>query len=305
MSTKRARGRDIAGLLLLDKPRGLSSNAALQRVKRLYEAAKAGHTGSLDPLATGMLPLCFGAATRVGGYLLDARKTYEVVARLGVATDTGDTEGSIIQETVEIQPSLTAVTTALAGFVGSIEQVPPMYSALKRRGVPLYRLARRGIEVPRAPCRVVIESLRLVSYTWPDLAFVVRCSKGTYVRTLVTDIAGALGTCGHVLELRRSGVEPFYGRRMYTVQELGDVAAAGGLAALDSLLLPADSALPDWPEVIVDAQAAARLAQGQAIAGDGSWPLGAVRVYAFPRAFLAIGEVSADGVLAPRRVFAS
>lgn len=291
--------------MLLDKPQGLTSNGVLQQVKRLYEASKAGHTGSLDPLATGMLPICFGSATRIGGYLLDAHKTYHVVARLGVATDTGDAEGSVVREETSPIPSLAEVTETLSRFVGEIEQVPPMYSALKRGGVPLYRLARRGIEVPRAPRPIVIDSMALVSYAWPDLTFVVRCSKGTYVRVLVTDIAGSLGTCGHVRELRRLSVEPFEQGRMYTLEELTSIAAAGGLRALDALLLPADSALPDWPEIVLDAGSAARLAQGQAVMGDPAWPRGLVRVYAPARAFLAIGEVSAEGWLAPKRVFSA
>jgi tRNA pseudouridine55 synthase len=305
VSEPRARGRDIAGLLLLDKPHGLTSNGALQRVKRLYQAAKAGHTGSLDPLATGMLPICFGAATRVGGYLLDAHKTYHVVARLGVATDTGDAEGQIVREETSPIPTLAEVTRTLPRLVGEMEQIPPMYSALKRGGVPLYRLARRGVEVPRAPRRVVIHSMELVSYAWPDLTFVVRCSKGTYVRVLVTDLAIVLGTCGHVRELRRLSVEPFEGRRMHTLDELTGIAASGGLPALDALLLPADSALPDWPEIVLDAATAARLAQGQAVIGDPAWPRGLVRVYAPVHAFLAIGEVSAEGWLAPKRVFSA
>ena len=282
----------------------MSSNAALQRVKRLYGAAKAGHTGSLDPLATGMLPLCFGAATRIGSYLLNAHKTYEVGAKLGVATDTGDAEGTIIREEPDVVPSAAAVTDVLQRFEGTIEQVPPMYSALKRGGVPLYRLARRGIEVPRSPRRVVIDSIDLVSYRWPDLRFVLRCSKGTYVRSLVSDLAEALGSCGHVSELRRLSVEPFEGARMHTLDELEEVSKTTGLEGLDRLLLPLDRALPDWPELVIDAALAERLLHGQSIAGDSSWPRGLVRVYAFPRTFLAIGEVSAEGVLAPKRVFA-
>ncbi len=305
MSGRRARGREVAGLLLLDKPAGMTSNGVLQRVKRLFQAAKAGHTGSLDPLATGMLPLCFGAATRVGAYLLDANKTYEVTAALGVATDTGDAEGEIIRELAEPVPSMRQVSEVLGSFVGSIEQVPPMYSALKRGGVPLYRLARRGIEVPREPRRVTIESIELGAYAWPELTFTVRCSKGTYVRSLVIDMAERLGTCGHVRQLRRTGVEPFEGRSMRTLREIEDLAGSGSLEALDALLLPLDSALPAWPEVMVGEEAVDRLVHGQTVLGDAAWPQGTVRIYRSPRVFIAIGEVTAGGLLAPKRVFAA
>jgi tRNA pseudouridine55 synthase len=303
MSARRARGRNIAGLLLLDKPRGLSSNAALQRVKRLYQAAKAGHTGSLDPLASGMLPVCFGAATRVGGYLLAARKTYRVVACLGVATDTGDAEGRVTERSAVEVGDAASVARAMSGFVGEIEQIPPMYSALKHEGVRLYRLARQGIEVPRAPRRIVIEALELESYAWPSLTFVARCSKGTYVRSLVSDLAAALGTCGHVLELRRLSVEPFEGRALHTLEGLEEKAARGGLAALDEALLPLDAALPAWPDVVLTSEAAERLAHGQSVAADRVWPVGRVRVYTPTGEFLAIGEVTADARVVPRRVF--
>src|SRR5262245_31979166 len=281
----------------------MTSNRALQSVKHLFQAAKAGHTGSLDPLATGMLPICFGAATSVCGYLLDSSKAYRVVATLGAATDTGDADGTVVA-TSEVEPADEgSVVSALQRFEGTIEQVPPMYSALKQEGVRLYELARRGVSVPRPARTVVIERLRLESYRWPELAFTARCSKGTYVRSLVEDLAAALGTLGHVRELRRLYVDPFADEPMVEIAALEASAAEGGLAALDRYLLPLDRALPTWPVVPVSADGADRLAHGQALAAEPDWPLGRVRVYAPPGELLALGEVSPDRRLLPLRVF--
>lgn len=281
----------------------MSSNQALQRVRRLFQAAKAGHGGSLDPLATGMLPVFFGAATRLAGYLLEARKVYHVTARLGTRTATGDAEGGVVEDrTAEPAPALERVSAVLEGLRGDIEQVPPMYSALKRDGVPLYRLARAGQDVERAARRVRIEELTLQRYAWPELDLAVRCSKGTYVRTLVEDLARAAGTVGHVAELRRMGVEPFLGERMYPLVELESLAR-GGLAALDACLLAPDRALPDWPAVTLSEAAAGRFCRGQAIPADPTWARGGTRVYGPGGAFIALGTVSAEGTLAPERVF--
>jgi tRNA pseudouridine55 synthase len=290
-------------LLLLDKPGGLTSNRVLQRVKHLFQAAKAGHTGSLDPLATGMLPICFGAATSVCAYLLDARKEYRVVAALGAATDTGDADGTVVATSDCQPPDRDTVAAALERFEGTIEQIPPMYSALKQDGVRLYELARRGVSVPRAARSVVIERLRLEHYRWPELGLTVRCSKGTYVRTLVQDVAAALGTLGHVRELRRLYVDPFADEPMADLATLEASAAEGGLAALDRRLLPLDRALPEWPAVPVSAAGAERLAHGQAVAAEPGWPLGRVRVYGPPGDLLALGEVGVDRRLVPLRVF--
>jgi tRNA pseudouridine55 synthase len=281
----------------------MTSNRALQRVKHLFQASKAGHTGSLDPLATGMLPICFGAATSVCAYLLDAHKAYRVVASLGTATDTGDADGTIVATSDAASAAPDAVATALVRFEGTIEQVPPMYSALKQEGVRLYELARRGVSVPRAARTVVIECLELESYRWPELAFTVRCSKGTYVRSLVEDLAAALGTLGHVRELRRLYVDPFANEPMIDLATLEASAAEGGLAALDRYLLPLDRALPTWPVVPVSTAGAERLAHGQALAAEPEWPVGRVRVYAPPGQLLALGEVSVDRRLVPLRVF--
>ncbi len=291
------------GILLLDKPRGLTSNRALQHVKRLYGAAKAGHTGSLDPLATGMLPICFGAATRLGGFLLDAEKAYRVTARFGIATDTADADGAVTERRDEPQPNAATVEAALTRFRGEIAQVPPMYSALKQGGRRLYELARRGLVVERKARRVTIFELALERYRWPEAELYVRCSKGTYVRALVVDLAVALGTVGHVAELRRVAVEPFGGEPMVTVEDLEALAASGGTNALDARLLPPDRALAGWPEVLLSGQNAERLAHGQAVAAEPGWPCGRVKVYREPRELLAIGEITPDRFLAPRRVF--
>jgi tRNA pseudouridine55 synthase len=297
------RGRDVRGILLLDKPRGVTSNRALQHVKRLYGAAKAGHTGSLDPLATGMLPICFGAATRLGGFLLDAEKAYRVTGRFGVATDTADADGTVTERVDEPRPTMAALRDVLGRFRGEIDQVPPMYSALKQGGKRLYELARRGVVVEREPRRVTIFELALERYEWPDAEIYVRCSKGTYVRSLVVDLAAALGTVAHVAELRRVAVEPFGGDPMATVEELQALAASGGTDALDARLLPPDRALTGWPEVMLSSDAAERLAHGQAVAADPAWPLGRVKVYRESRELLAIGEITPDRRLAPHRVF--
>ncbi|HET7925102.1 MAG TPA: tRNA pseudouridine(55) synthase TruB [Rhodanobacteraceae bacterium] len=291
------------GLLLLDKPLGLSSNRALQRAKRLYAADKAGHAGSLDPLATGMLPIFFGAATRLAAFMLEARKTYRVTARLGSATTTGDAEGETIEERRDAAPPEPAVVSAaVARFVGEIEQVPPMYSALKRGGVPLYRLARSGVEVERSPRRVVIDALTVERYDWPELTLHVRCSKGTYVRTLVEDIARAAGTLGHVAALRRLAVSPFPEGGMRTFAEL-EAAAADGVDALDRLLLSPDAALESWPSARVGPAEVAKIARGQAVAADPSLPSGRVKVYAESGRLIAIGLVTEERSLAPTRVF--
>jgi tRNA pseudouridine55 synthase len=295
--------RDVFGLLLLDKPSGMSSNRALQRAKRLFAAEKAGHAGSLDPLATGMLPVFFGGATRLAAFMLEARKTYRVTAKLGSATTTGDAEGEITEERVGAAPPEPAViAAAVIRFVGEIEQVPPMYSALKRGGVPLYRLARSGVEVERSPRRVHIEALALERYEWPELTLHVRCSKGTYVRTLVEDIARAAGTVGHVAALRRLAVSPFTEGGMRTFAEL-EAAAADGLASLDRLLLSPETALEGWPSAHLGPAEAAKVAHGQAVAADPTLPCGHVKVYADSGRLIAIGLVTAEHMLAPSRVF--
>jgi tRNA pseudouridine55 synthase len=294
------RGRQLSGILLLDKGRGVTSNRALQQVKRLYGAAKAGHTGSLDPLATGMLPICFGAATKVSGFLLAGRKTYRVGGRFGVATDTGDAEGAVVGRHDRVPLEEAALRGLLVGFVGEIEQVPPMYSALKHEGKRLYALAREGAVVPRSARSVTIHSIELVGLDWPEFEFVVSCSKGTYVRSLVSDIASVAGTLAHVIALRRTGAEPFETHEMYDFATLQSIAEDAP-AALDELLLPADTALASWPSVDVDAATAARVRQGQAVVVTAVPTAGPVRIYAEDDGFIGIGEFRA-GQLHPRRL---
>ena len=294
--------RDINGIVLLDKPAAITSNRALQRTKHLFEARKAGHTGSLDPLATGMLPITLGQATKVSAYLLDARKTYRVAATLGVATDTGDADGEIVARADPPNVTVTALRELLAGFEGPLQQIPPMYSALKHKGQPLYRLARKGIEIERAPRSVTVYELSLESLAGPNFEFVVCCSKGTYVRTLVTDIAARLDTHGHVTGLRRLMVEPYREEQMSSLEML-ERAATEGPEALDAYLLPIDSALPGWPALTVSCDFASRLQQGQKVPASGSWTPGRVRLYGPSEEFFGIGEVMRDGALTPRRVF--
>jgi tRNA pseudouridine55 synthase len=285
--------RTVDGILLLDKPEGLSSNQALQRVRRLYRARKAGHTGSLDPLASGVLPLCFGQATKVAGLLLEADKTYRAALALGSRTTTADREGEIL-ERLPVPPLDTAgVEAALARFLGASEQIPPMYSALKREGQALYALARRGIEVERAPRPVRIEALRLTALRPDGLEFEVVCSKGTYVRTLGEDIARALGTIGHLAALRRIAVGGAFARA--TTHALASLEALqGDERALDTLLLPVDAALESLPAVVLGAEEAGRFRHGQSVQAAAPASL-RVRLYGPDGAFLGVGESDGSG----------
>jgi tRNA pseudouridine55 synthase len=296
----RARGRPISGILLLDKPLGLSSNQALQGVKRLYDARKAGHTGSLDPLANGMLPICFGDATKISAFLLDADKYYWFRVKLGETTATGDTEGDVLQTRPVEGITAEKIERVLAGFRGEVEQLPPMYSALKHKGKRLYELAREGVEVEREPRKVMIHGLVLGDLDLPEFELTVHCSKGTYVRTLAEDIGGALGCGAHVTALRRTGVGPYTGHPMYTMDQL-QAAADEGQAALDGLLLPIDTALSDWPEVRVNADTAFYLKQGQAVLVPKAPTEGGVRIYQGDE-FIAVGQVQDDGRIAPKRL---
>jgi tRNA pseudouridine55 synthase len=286
------------GILLLDKPRGLSSNAAVQRVRRAFGRVKAGHAGSLDPLATGMLPICLGEATKVAGFLLEGDKEYEFTARFGQRTATGDAEGEVVQ-TCEVPDDLAgALAAAIPRYLGSIDQVPPMFSALKRDGQPLYRLARQGIEVQREPRQVTIRELRLLGVDPPEAHLAVRCSKGTYVRTLAEDLAREIGSCAHLVALRRSAVEPFPPGRLVTLEEVEAAPAAAPL-------LPADAALPQLPQVHLDAARADRMRHGQRVeAGQVAGAAGAlVRLYGPGRRFLGIGAFEAGRMLKPVRLF--
>ena len=301
---KRRARRVVNGIVLLDKPADSTSNQALQRVRRLYNAEKAGHTGSLDPLATGMLPVCLGTATKVCSYLLDARKSYRVTAYLGESTDTGDAHGSVVDQGPVVELSREEVEGVLSGFIGAHEQIPPMYSALKHKGQRLYKLARQGIEVSRKPRTIRIFELQLRRMLSPELEFDVTCSKGAYVRTLVEDIAGALGTLGHVRALRRTSVGPFSEAQMLTLPTLED-RAREGLEALDQCLLPADRALTSWSRVVVPASLCGPFTNGRTVPAELDWPRGRIRVYSPDGEFLGIGEVTASNHLVPRRVFAA
>jgi tRNA pseudouridine55 synthase len=286
-----------SGILLLDKPQGLSSNGALQRVRHALGRIKAGHTGSLDPLATGMLPICLGEATKVAGDLLDGRKAYLFTARLGSRTATGDLEGEVVETCAVPDDIYARLEAAAARFRGPIRQVPPMYSALKRDGEPLYRLARQGIEVERAPRDLVIHELTLLGVEGLDTHWQVECSKGTYVRVLAEDLARAAGTVAHLSALRREYVEPFQGQPMVTL----DAVLADPRSVT---LLPADAALPQLPPLHLDAEGVLRLRQGQRLPlGTASPAPGRCRVYGPDGAFLGIGEVNPGGVLQPRRLF--
>ncbi len=298
----RQKGRAIDGVLLLDKPIGLTSNQALQRVKRLFDARKAGHTGSLDPLASGLLPICLGQATKVSGFLLNAGKRYQVAARLGQRTDTGDADGQVIEEQPVPVLDRGLVKRVLERFQGLQTQVPPMYSALKHKGQRLYKLARQGIEIERQPREIEIYGLELLSLEADELELEVACSKGTYVRTLIEDIARALGTVAHVIVLRRLGVGPYAEGRMYKLEEL-EALAEQGMERLDDILLPVDSALEHWPSVELGADSAYYLMQGQAVMAPGAPSSGKVRLYDEGHGFLGIGEIKLDGRVAPTRLF--
>lgn len=309
MSDTRARRarRSIDGLLLLDKPTGMTSNAALQRVKWLFQARKAGHTGSLDPLASGMLPICFGEATKFAGYLLDADKVYRVQAQFGVQTDTGDAEGQVIG--THSRPPILAheLEEALRALRGPIQQVPPMYSALKQQGQRLYAIARAGGEVTREPRPVQILEFELESYDPEQPVFRVRCSKGTYIRTLIEDLARGLGTLAHVTMLRRLAVEPFGGQAMVTLGEVEAMATAAGEGNpgnLDALLRPLDAVLPGWPAVRLDGPAALRVSRGGPVTPPSGHAPGPVRLYGPDDSFLGIGDLQPDGLVAPRRLVA-
>ncbi|MFK8017414.1 MAG: tRNA pseudouridine(55) synthase TruB [Gammaproteobacteria bacterium] len=299
---RRKKGRDITGILLLDKPSGLTSNQTLQRAKRLYDARKAGHTGSLDPLATGLLPLCFGHATKVCAFLLDADKRYEVTARFGIQTATADAQGDTIA-TTDVMPTPAQIDAAIPGLTGDIEQIPPMYSALKHDGRRLYSLARDGIDVERPPRPVKIHQFERGHHAGDQMSFEVHCSKGTYIRTLVEDLAAAVGSLAHVTVLRRTQVGPFDGSAMQTLEGLEALCENGGQEALDDRLSPADGALTHYPAVTLARDLTAYVLNGQAVQACDLPRAGQVRLYEHDGAFLGLGEVLEDGRVAPRRLF--
>ncbi len=281
----------------------MTSNAALQKVKWLYKARKAGHTGSLDPLATGLLPICFGEATKISGFLLDADKRYQVTVALGTVTATGDSEGEVLEQLPVPQLERSLVEAVLERFLGDIEQIPPMYSALKHKGERLYKLARQGLEVERPPRPVTIYELRLLALSESVLELDVRCSKGTYVRTLAEDIGRALGTGAHVSALRRTGLGPFDAERMLTLDTLIEWAESVP-ERLDDALLPVDAGLQQWPEVTLAPDVAYYVRQGQPVWVPHAPGEGWVRVYDAERGFVGMGVVLDDGRIAPKRLLA-
>ena len=302
MSRRRSKGRNINGVLLLDKPVGMSSNLALQIVKRLFNANKAGHTGSLDPLASGLLPICFGEATKASGFLLDADKHYQVRCKLGEKTATGDAEGEVIEHRPVDGIDAARLEAVFARFRGEIEQIPPMYSAVKHQGQRLYTLARQGVEVVREPRRIVIHALTLMGLELPYFDIDVRCTKGTYVRTLAEDIGEALGCGAHVTELRRLGVGPYDAAGMVSLDRLKELAEGEGFADLDGYICPIESALIQWPEVRLSPDAAFYLRQGQAVVVPHAPTSGWVRLYAPDQRFLGMGQILDDGRVAPKRM---
>ncbi len=296
--------RNVSGIILLDKPKGFSSNAALQKVRWLLNAEKAGHTGSLDPLATGVLPLCFGEATKFSQYLLDADKGYETLMQLGVTTTTADAEGEVIERR-EVTVGRADIEAVLPRFRGDISQIPPMYSALKRDGQPLYKLARQGEVVEREARSVTIARLELLGCEGEQASLSVACSKGTYIRTLVEDIGQVLGCGAHVAELRRTHAGPFSLAQCVTLEELEQVHADGGNEAVDRFLMPSDSGLEHWPVVQFSEHSAFYWLHGQAVRAPDAPKFGMVRVQDHNARFIGIGEVSEDGRIAPRRLIRS
>lgn len=290
--------RPLDGVVLFDKPLELSSNTAMQKVRRLYQAEKAGHTGTLDPLATGLLPICFGEATKFSMGLLEADKTYRATIRLGQTTGTGDAEGEVI-ETRPVEVNEEKVREVLQRFTGAIRQLPPMYSALKHQGKPLYEYIRQGETVERALRDVFIHELHMKRLTENELEIEVRCSKGTYVRTLGEDIGHALGCGGHLIALRRTAIAHFALQDAYTLPQL----EAMDSQQRDALLLPLDCMLQDFPALELDAIEVQRMAQGQRLGKDLGLPDGKIRLYSEGK-FVGVGELLGTR-LAPSRLLAS
>ncbi len=302
MARKRQqRGRPVNGILLLDKGIGMTSNAALQSVKNLFKARKAGHTGSLDTLASGMLPICFGEATKLSAFLLDAEKVYLGTCKLGIKTSTGDAEGEVIDSRPVPKLDESQVKKVLEDFTGEIEQIPPMHSAIKQDGKRLYKLAHQGIVVERQPRKVTIHELRLERLQDDELDIYVHCSKGTYIRTLAEDIGEALGCGAHLSALHRIGVGPFQEADMVNDSQL-QVAAQEGLEALDGLLLPMEEALTHWPAIYLTADSAFYIKQGQAVLVPQAPTTGLVRLFDAGKSFIGVGILQDDGKIAPKRL---
>lgn len=302
MGRKRQRGRPVNGILLLDKAVGITSNAALQEVKKLFYAKKAGHTGSLDPLASGLLPLCMGEATKLSTFLLDSDKVYEGVCQLGSKTTTGDAEGEIIETRPVPKFDEKFLKKVFSQFMGDIEQIPPMHSAIKIDGQPLYKLAHKGIEVERQPRQVHIYELELLEIQESGFRFRLHCSKGTYVRTLVEDIGEVMGCGAHLTGLRRTGVGPFQLEDAVTREELVHIAADKGFDGLDNLMIPMEKALENWPAVHLSENSTYYVRQGQPVQVAKAPTSGWVRLFASDDHFIGVGQVLDDGRVAPKRL---
>ncbi|MBL4572407.1 MAG: tRNA pseudouridine(55) synthase TruB [Gammaproteobacteria bacterium] len=298
---KRKKGRSIDGIVILDKAIGLSSNRALQEVKRIFDAQKAGHTGSLDPLATGVLPLCLGEATKVSQFLLDSDKKYRAKVKLGVRTDSGDSEGNVLESCADFQVSQQQIEKALIPFRGEIEQVPPMYSALKVNGVPLYKMARKGQTIERKARQITVYSIELTAFDGDELELEIACSKGTYIRTIADDLGQALGCGAHIIALRRTQAGAFTEADCVTTQQLIEECESGGLSVIDEHLIPMDKAIEDLPEVVLPSITASFIKNGQAVLVRHLPEEGLVRLYEEGQ-FIGIGCIDDDGKVAPRRL---
>jgi tRNA pseudouridine55 synthase len=307
MGRRGRKGRNINGILLLDKPAGITSNTALQIVKRLFDAGKAGHTGSLDPLATGVLPLCFGEATKFSQFLLDADKRYKATFKLGVTTDSGDADGKVLETRPLLEISDSKLESALENYRGEISQIPSMFSALKVNGQPLYKLARQGIEIERKSRLVTIHELRVLERDQDMITVDVQCTKGTYVRTLAEDIGLELGCGAHVVELRRLSAGPYTIDETVSMEQLEVLAE--DKAQLDEKLQPVSSAVQDWPQVELTEVTASYIRQGQPVQIANAPTTGWVSIFSESddpnEEFIGVGEVIDDGRIAPRRLVVS
>ena len=289
--------KNISGVLLLDKPLGYSSNQALQKIKLLYQAAKAGHTGTLDPLATGLLPLCFGEATKFAHFLTDADKVYIAIVKFGITTNTGDAEGQVLS-VKDVNISKMQLEQVCSQFLGVISQVPPMYSALKHEGKAMYEYARAGVEIERAARAVTIHNIEINAFDRDVATITVKCSKGTYIRTLAEDIGAQIGCGAHLIGLRRTATANYHINQAITIEQFEAMSEAQ--RAL--LLMPADSAIADLPAITLDVDSAFYLQQGQAILHSGNIPEGLIRLYNEQGEFLGLGEQQSDGKIAPKRL---
>lgn len=293
--------RNINGVLLLDKPLGFSSNQALQKVKWLFQAAKAGHTGTLDPLATGLLPICLGEATKFAQYVTDADKTYIATIKFGATTSTGDAEGEVIA-TSDVRFTRAQLESACQSFLGEISQVPPMYSALKFEGKALYEYAREGVDIERQSRLVTIADITIAHFEGDVAEMTVKCSKGTYIRTLAEDIGNALGSGAHLIGLRRIETAGYELADAITIEQLEQKIKETPVEVLQSLLLPIDSALSHLPALTLNADAAHYLMQGQAVWVSGKIPNGEMRLFDENARFLGLGFLQDDGKIAPKRL---